>query len=70
MTSVNANVQGILADLAAKRNAGELDGYSADPNILPEFFSKSYINLTAYQRGYVYGRELRIRELEDRSDHA
>jgi hypothetical protein len=31
MTSVNANVQGILADLAAKRNAGELDGYESQP---------------------------------------
>jgi hypothetical protein len=33
MTSVNANVQGILADLDAKRDAGELDGYSAKTRI-------------------------------------
>jgi hypothetical protein len=70
MTKPNANVQQVLDDLAAKRDAGELDGYSADANILPEFFNKPYLNLTAYQRGYVYGRELRIRELEDRGDHA
>jgi hypothetical protein len=66
----NANVQQVLDDLAAKRDAGELDGYSADANLLPAFFNFPYISLTDYQRGYVYGREKRIRELEDRSDHA
>jgi hypothetical protein len=69
MSRPNANVQGILSDLAAKREAGELEGYSQDANILPAFFHKPYINLSPFERGYIYGRELRIRELEDRSDH-
>lgn len=62
MSRVNAHVNGELKRLAAERAAGELEGYEADPNVLPAFFGKQVINLTARERGYWFGRELRIME--------
>jgi hypothetical protein len=61
---VNAHVLTELKRLAAEREAGELEGYSADVNQLPEFFAQPYIRLTARQRGFIFGRELRLQEMK------
>lgn len=38
------------------------EGYHADANLLPAFWSKPLNRLTARERGYFFGRELRIHE--------
>lgn len=66
MSRVNAHVNGELERLEAEWDAGVDEGYSANPNQLPEFFHKPYINLTRRQRGYIFGRELRLQELQEK----
>ena len=61
---VNAHVLTELKRLTAEREAGELEGYNADVNKLPEFFYQPYVRLTARQRGYIFGRELRLLEMK------
>ncbi|MCC6454175.1 MAG: hypothetical protein IT328_04480 [Caldilineaceae bacterium] len=63
MSRVNAHVATELAHLAAEWEAGMVEGYDANANRMPAFcFDRPYANLTARQRGYVFGRELRIQE--------
>lgn len=64
MSRVNAHVQIELERLAGERLTGEREGYEADPNILPAFFNKQVVNLTARERGYWFGRELRLMETQ------
>lgn len=59
----NAHIQSELARQAKEWEEGEAEGYSADPNTLPAFFSKPYVHLFTRQRAYIFGRELRLQEL-------
>lgn len=68
MTRENASVTAERARLKAERLAGMQEGFAANPNILPDWYSnKTLVNLTARQRGYFVGRELRIEEMEGES---
>lgn len=64
MTIPSENVQKELKHLEEEWQAGIDEGYSQNPNVLPEWFSKPYIRLTAKERGYIFGRELRIHDKE------
>ena len=65
----NLAIQTERKRLADEYWAGMDEGYDANPNTLPEFFWKPYVNFTARQRGYAFGRELRIQEIyEDRAE--
>lgn len=59
----NHHVQSELDRQAREWEEGEAEGYAADPNILPAFFSKPYSQLYGRQRAYIFGRELRLQEL-------
>jgi hypothetical protein len=61
----NAHVQAELDRLRDEWDRGAVDGYEADPNRTPAWFTLGYHLLYAYQRGYLWGRELRIRESQD-----
>jgi len=64
MVIVNTNIQRELDRLKAEYAAGLEEGYDADPNRLPAFWhSKTLMQLTARERGFFVGRELRIEEL-------
>jgi hypothetical protein len=41
------------------------EGYRNATQPLPEWYSKPYIQFTARERGYVFGRELRLHEGDD-----
>ena len=63
---VNAHVQGETDRLDTEYNAGVEAGYEANPNQLPEFYySKPIYLLTARERGYFFGREIKLQEMKD-----
>lgn len=64
MTIPSENVANELKHLEEEWQAGIDEGYSQNPNLLPDFYSKPYMQLTARQRGIVFGRELRIHDKE------
>ena len=64
MTAENASVLAIREKLARAYAEGEAEGYAASPNALPDFFYKPYINWTAHQRGYIFGKGLARYEWE------
>lgn len=65
MTRPNDNVTKELQHLEEEWQAGIDEGYSQNPNTLPEwFFRKPVSMLTARERGYVFGRELKIHDKE------
>jgi hypothetical protein len=63
----NFHVQQEIARLKAEYEAGIDEGYSASLNELPEFFLLPYTQLYARQRGYIFGRELKMQELMEES---
>ena len=64
----NAHVKSERARLADEWDRGIHDGYETNPNPLPAFFSKPYKEMTAYERAYIFGREVKIAELEESED--
>jgi hypothetical protein len=63
----NAHVQQEIARLKAEYESGIDEGYSANPNELPDFFLQPYTQLHARQRGYIFGRELKVQEIMEES---
>ena len=59
----NAHVRAERARLQAEWDAGEAEGFSANVNVLPEFYFRSYSSLHARQRAYIFGRELQLQEI-------
>lgn len=57
-----AHVQSQLSDLTRDWWRGYDEGYYAPPGPLPSFYSKAYSLFTAYERGYVFGREMKAHE--------
>lgn len=66
----NASVKIIQEEQAAEYDAGLVEGYESNVNVLPAFwFKKPLINLTNRERAYFVGREVRLQELaESRRD--
>lgn len=60
----NAHVQAQLDELTRSWWRGYEDGYYAPPAPLPAFYSKPYTQFTAYERGYVFGLELKTHEMD------
>ncbi len=61
----NAAVQNERARLANEWLEGADEGYHANVNALPEFwFTQTPARMTAWQRGYFFGRELKMSERE------
>lgn len=61
----NTNVQRELDRLKEEYELGLSDGYDANPNQPPEwFFTKTLSALTARERGFFVGRELRLEGME------
>lgn len=58
MTRENATVTAERARLANEFEAGQQDGYAANPNPQPEWYSKPYMHMTARQRGWIFGQLL------------
>jgi hypothetical protein len=51
--------------LQNEADEGMVEGYESDLNVLPEwYFVQPLYKLTARQRGYWFGRELRVKDLE------
>lgn len=62
----NAHVQTELARLRDEWDRGAVEGYETPLTTRPAFVVNRYTDMTAYQRGYLLGRELRQREEMDR----
>lgn len=60
----NAHVQAQLDALTAAWWQGYDDGYHAPALPLPGFYVKPYSQFTAYERGYVFGVEMRTHEMD------
>lgn len=58
----NATVQAQRARLRDARLEGIDEGYHSANTPLPAFYHKPFIKLTAYERGYVFGRLLKESE--------
>lgn len=65
MTRENATVTVERARQREERDEGLVEGYEANPNILPVFFFMPYSNLTARQRAYIFGREIKLMEIAE-----
>lgn len=63
----NASVQAELARLRDEWDRGAVEGYETPLTTRPAFAINRYADMTAYQRGYLLGRELRQREEMDRN---
>lgn len=62
----NAHVREEIARLKREFDEGVSDGYDANPNVLPDFYSKPVKMLTARERGYFLGRTLKEWEAKGR----
>lgn len=62
----NAHVREEIARLKREFDEGVSDGYDANANAMPDFYSKPYKMLTARERGYIFGRMLKEWEAEGR----
>lgn len=61
----NAHVQTQLERLRSEYEEGMDEGYSANPNQLPAWWhTKTLVQLSARERGYFCGREVRLAEEE------
>jgi hypothetical protein len=65
----NAHVQTARAQTLSEYEQGFWEGYEVNLNLLPAwYFEKPLYRLTARQRGYWFGREIRLSEIkEDRT---
>lgn len=62
----NADVVKQKKELSDNWYEGYEAGYAANPNIPPPwYFSKVPSRLTPYERGFWWGRELRIQEMRE-----
>lgn len=60
----NASVAQIIAEQEAAYDEGLVEGYEADPNRLPVWWStKTLLQLTNRQRAYFVGREVRLNDM-------
>lgn len=56
-------IQTERARLQVEWDKGCEEGYYADPNNIPDFFGKPYFSCTPRQRGYIFGREIRLQDM-------
>lgn len=59
----NENTRQEEERIAATYDEGLVEGYEANVNVLPEFYFKPYYMLTARQRAYIFGREVRLNDM-------
>jgi hypothetical protein len=63
----NQSTKIIQDEQRAAYDEGLVEGYEANPNVLPAFwFRKPLINLTNRERAYMVGREIKLQELAER----
>lgn len=65
MTRENAAVTAERARQRNERDEGLVEGYEANPNILPPYYFKPFSMLTTRQRAYIVGREIKLMEIAE-----